>query len=82
MEDSDTKIFYITSQLNGKAWEAVQDGVRTMNFYPEYPRKWPWKTSSILWQTLDRRYILLDSTQTAKNKLDTFFQDKLAYGDF
>ncbi|KHJ36448.1 hypothetical protein EV44_g3817 [Erysiphe necator] len=31
---------------------------------------------------LDKRYILLDTSQTAKNALDTLFQDNRAYGDF
>ncbi|CAJ2651962.1 unnamed protein product [Trifolium pratense] len=75
-------ISYITSHLSGKAWLAVQDGARIMNSYPSDPQKWPWRTSIDLWQTLDRRYILLDGTQTAKNTLDTLFQGKSAYGDF
>ncbi|KHJ32319.1 hypothetical protein EV44_g6096 [Erysiphe necator] len=80
--DSFNLISYITSQLTGKAWMAVQDGVRTLNSHPNDPQKWPWRTSIDLWDTLDRRYILLDSTQTAKNALDTLYQDRSAYGDF
>ncbi|KHJ32320.1 hypothetical protein EV44_g3888 [Erysiphe necator] len=80
--DSFNLISYITSQLTGKAWMAVQDGVRTLNSHPNDPQKWPWRTSIDLWDTLDRRYILLDSTQTAKNALDTLYQDKSAYRDF
>ncbi|KHJ34653.1 hypothetical protein EV44_g4162 [Erysiphe necator] len=61
---------------------AVQDGVRTLNSHPNDLQKWPWRTSIDLWNTLDRRYILLDSTQTAKNAWDTLYQDKSAHGDF
>ena len=53
-----------------------------MNKSPDNPQKWVWKTSEELWEILDGRYMLLDGTQTAKNKLDTLFQDKRAYGDF
>ena len=61
---------------------AVQDGVQLMNRYPINPENWIWKKSEALWATMDERYILLDVTQTAKNKLDTLFQEKRAYGDF
>ena len=53
-----------------------------MNKSPDNPQKWVWKTSEELWEILDGRYMLLDGTQTAKNKLDTLYQDKRAYGDF
>lgn len=76
------QISYITGQLTGKAWDAVQDGVRTMNFYIGDSKKWPWETSAILWQVLDNRYILLDSTLSAENALDTLSQDRRAYGGF
>ncbi|KHJ32030.1 hypothetical protein EV44_g3708 [Erysiphe necator] len=76
------RISYVTGQLSGKAWEAVEDGVQIMNFQPSEPDKWPWKFISDLWQVLDKCYILLDTSQTAKNALDTLFQDKRAYGDF
>jgi hypothetical protein len=73
---------FITSQLTGKAWDAVQDGVQKMNTNPKNPETWTWPTVTALWKTLDSRYILLDSTQAAKNTLDTLFQEKRAYGDF
>lgn len=76
------RLSYITSQLSGKAWEAVKDGVERMNTYPNEPEKWHWKTTVELWQFLDKRYILLDTTQTAKNALDTLFQEKRSFGDF
>lgn len=40
------------------------------------------KLPALLWQILDNRYLLLDSTQSAKNALDTLFQDKWPYGYF
>lgn len=76
------RISFVTSQLSGKAWEAVKDGVQLMNSLPSEPEKWPWKSTIDLWQVLDKRYILLDTSQTAKNALDTLFQEKRAYGDF
>ncbi|CCU81914.1 Putative chromosome segregation protein [Blumeria hordei DH14] len=76
------KISYITGQLTDKAWDSVQDGVQMMNKNPHHPAKWAWETSEELWSVLDGRYMLLDVTQTAKNKLDTLFQEKRAYGDF
>lgn len=76
------KISHITGQLSDKAWDAVQDGIKRMNKSPDNPQKWVWKTSEELWEILDGRYMLLDGTQTAKNKLDTLYQDKRAYGDF
>ncbi|KHJ33994.1 hypothetical protein EV44_g3869 [Erysiphe necator] len=76
------RISFITSRLSGKAWDAVQDGVKRMNSNPLNPNSWFWKTPASLWQILDNRYILLDSTQSAKNALDTLFQDKRPYGDF
>ena len=75
-------ISYVTSQLSGKAWEAIKDGVQKMNSYPSDSEKWHWRTQTDLWQVLDRRYILLDTTQMAKNALDTLYQDKCAYGEF
>ena len=80
--DNFTRISFITSQLSGRAWSSVQDGVQAMNSHPRSPEQWFWASSSALWEILDRRYILLDSTQSAKNKLDTLFQEKRAYGDF
>ncbi|KHJ34115.1 hypothetical protein EV44_g3662 [Erysiphe necator] len=53
-----------------------------MNSQPSEPDKWPLKSTSDLWQVLNKRYILLDTSQTAKNALDTLFQDRRAYGDF
>ncbi|POS83369.1 hypothetical protein EPUL_004014 [Erysiphe pulchra] len=76
------RISFVTSLLSGKAWDAVQDGVKRMNNNPLNPDSWFWKTPALLWQILDNRYILLDSTQSAKNELDTIFQDKRPYGDF
>ena len=63
--DSFQQLSYITSQLTGKAWDAVQDGVQILNSNPYNPEAWLWKTTEALWQSLDGRYILLDSTQTA-----------------
>lgn len=76
------RISHITGQLTDKAWDAVQDGVKVMNNNPANPQRWIWKTLEELWETLDGRYILLDGTQTAKNKMDTLYQEKRAYGDF
>lgn len=73
---------FITSLLSGKAWDAVQDGVKKMNANPNDPRMWIWYDVAALWSTLDKRYILLDSTQAAKNTLDTLYQKGRAYGDF
>ena len=76
------KLSYITSQLSGKAWDAVQDGVQAMHKDPQTPESWNWSTVDALWKFLDTRYVLLDTTQAAKNALDTLFQGKRAYGDF
>jgi len=73
---------FITSLLSGKAWDAVQDGVQKMNANPTDPEQWTWHDVATLWKALDKRYILLDSTQSAKNTLDTLFQEMRAYGDF
>jgi hypothetical protein len=73
---------FITSLLSGKAWDAVQDGVQKMNANSKDPKLWTWHDATDLWTALDRRYILLDSTQSAKNTLDTLYQEKRAYGDF
>ncbi|KAK4119849.1 hypothetical protein N657DRAFT_649809 [Parathielavia appendiculata] len=62
---------FITSLLSGKAWDAIQDGVQKMNANPKDPELWTWHDATELWRALDRRYILLDSTQSAKNTLDT-----------
>ena len=46
-----------------------------MNSYPEDLKKWPQQTSTILWQILDKRYILLDSIQSVKIVLEILFLD-------
>ena len=76
------KLTYITSQLSGKAWDAVQDGVKLMTKNPLDHEAWQWPSQPRLWEDLDSRYILLDGTQSAKNVLDTLYQEKRAYGDF
>ncbi|EAQ82860.1 hypothetical protein CHGG_11115 [Chaetomium globosum CBS 148.51] len=73
---------FITSLLGGKAWDAVQDGVQTMNANPKNSQLWTWQNLAALWEALDKRYMLLDSTQSAKNMLDTLHQGNRAYGDF
>lgn len=73
---------FITSLLGGKAWDAVQDGVQTMNANPKNSQLWTWQNPAALWEALDKRYMLLDSTQSAKNMLDTLHQGNRAYGDF
>ena len=76
------RISYVTSQLSGRAWEAVKDGVQAMNLHPSEPENWPWTSIGDLWHILDKRYILLDTSQIARNALDTLFQEKRQYGDF
>lgn len=73
---------FVTSLLSGRAWDAVQDGVKKMNDNPNDSKMWIWHDVAALWRTLDKRYILLDSTQAAKNTLDTLYQKSRAYGDF
>lgn len=68
------KISYITGQLTDKAWDSVQDGAQIMNKNHHHPKKWAWETSEELWSVLDGRYMLLDVTPTAKNKLYTLFR--------
>lgn len=77
-----TKINYVTNQLGGKAWDAIQDGKEKMITNADDESKWTWANTTALLKDLDYRYILLDSTQSAKNALDTLYQGKRAYGDF
>ena len=76
------ELTFVTSQLSSRAWDAVQDGVQQMTENPQDQETWQWPFLTEVELDLDSRYILLDSTQSAKNTLDTLYQEKRAYGDF
>jgi len=67
--DRDRQI-YICGLLGGTAFEFIKEGLKTVTDNPDEPTKWTWKTAKDLRTALDNRYILVDSAQIARNKLD------------
>ncbi|KAM7208987.1 hypothetical protein V8F06_014908, partial [Rhypophila decipiens] len=68
------KIIHICSRLGGTAFEHVKEGLKTIIEHPNDDTKWTWNTVKHLRKILDSRYILIDPSQTARNKLDKCWQ--------
>jgi len=64
------RIIYICGLLGGTAFEFIREGLKTVTENPHDPTKWTWKTAKDLRTALNTRYVLVDSAQIARNKLD------------
>lgn len=68
------RILRVASCLTGKAHTNIQSGLKSIYDNPDDPSQWAWKTVADLRKELNMRYVLVDSAQIAKNRLDRFFQ--------
>lgn len=64
------RIIYICGLLGGTAFEFIKEGLKTVTENPYDSTKWTWPTARDLRTALDNRYVLVDSAQIARNKLD------------
>ena len=69
-----SQILHIGDLLEGKAYEYISDGINKMLSNPTNPANWQWQDREGLLQHLSTYYVTLDTTQTAKHKLDDFSQ--------
>lgn len=69
-----SQILHIGDLLEGKAYEYISDGINKMLSNPTNPANWQWQDREGLLQHLSTHYVTLDTTQTAKHKLDDFPQ--------
>src|SRR5436190_2174521 len=74
-----SQILHIGDLLEGKAYEYISDGINKMLSNPTNPANWQWQDREGLLQHLSTHYVTLDTTQTAKHKLDDFRQTARNY---
>jgi hypothetical protein len=78
-DSSQSQILYVSDMLSGKAYDYVKDGIDKMLNNPGNTAHWQWAGRENLLEYLSSHYIILDTTQTSKNKLDSFPQGDRNY---
>lgn len=78
-DSNQSQILYITDMLSGKAYDYIKDGIDKMLNNQDNTIHWQWTDRESLLEHLSSHYVILDTTQTSKNKLDNFPQGDRNY---
>src|SRR5438045_7162977 len=73
------KILYMSDMLTDKAFDYVKHGLDMLCLNPSDPSKWIFSNQESMMEHMQKHYKTIDTTQVAKNKLDTLTQGKRNY---
>jgi len=65
------KILYILDMLTDKAYNYIKHGLNILRIYPNNLSKWTFSNQESMLVYIRKYYKTINTTQAAKNKLDT-----------
>ena len=73
------EILYMSDMLTDKAYDYVKHGLDMRRLHPGDPSKWIFSDRESMLEYMRKHYKTIDTTQVAKNKLDTLTQGERNY---
>ena len=73
------EILYMSDMLTDKAYDYIKNGLDMLRIHPNDPSKWTFSDRESMFTYMRRHYKTMDTTQVAKNKLDTLYQGERNY---